>query len=156
MYVIGDKIPKSVSVADIRRYINLGISERKRMGKNHPYEKCKTKEDRDAAIQRDAQAIADTFHAKWKTLSLEKMRQFYKEIVQIQFGYDPVPRVGDFYEGHTVTDVISTDRRIELYGVMGKLRKKERERIIEDANKLDCLRDKMKRRGYRFAVLEVV
>jgi hypothetical protein len=156
MYVIGDKIPKSVSVADIRQYILLGISQRNRMGKSNPYEKCKTKQELDAAIQKDAEFISESYKKKSKEVSLDKLREFYKEIVHIQFGLDPVPRVGDFYEGHTVTDVISTDRRIELYGVLGKLRKAERDRIIEDSKKLDCLRDKMKRRGYRFAVLEVV
>lgn len=156
MYVIGDKIPLRVSVEDIRDYIVIGCAARVRAKKPDPYEKYKTEEERDQAILNDARAIAATYREKAKTLSLEKLRQFYKEILQIQTGYDPVPRVGDFYEGHTVTDVITTDRRIELYGVLGKLSKRERTRIIEEANKMPELRDKMKRRGYRFAVLEVM
>jgi GTP1/Obg family GTP-binding protein len=156
MYVIGDKIPKSVPAEDIKQYILLGRAARIRAKKSDPYANCATKEQLEEAVKRDAKAIAESYKEKAKATTMEKLRQFHKEIVQIQFGLDPVPRVGDFYNGHTVTDVIETGNRVELYGVMGKLRKRELERIVEESQKPECLRDKMKRRGYRFEVIEVI
>lgn len=155
MYVMYDKAPKTIDALEVQNFIVMGRSNRLRMKKSDPYANVK---DSAAAIMRDARLIAEQYNTKSKDKGVNeaKRMEMYKEIVHIQFGYDPIPRVGDFYMDHTVTDIIRSDNKVELYGVLGKLPKRELKRIIEDAAKLDCLRDKVKRRGYRFAVMQVM
>lgn len=153
MFGINIKAPRLIDVKEIAHYIRVGRMNRIQAGRSDPYAQ---EANFDEACIRDAAIIAKQYdEASKKATDAERMK-LYKEIMRIQFGLDPVPRVGDFYEGHTVTDVVRVDTTVELYGVLGKLPKRELKIIIEEANKLDCLRDKTKRRGYRFAVLETL
>lgn len=155
MFVMNGKAPRTISASETENFIHMGRAARIRMRKSDPYQGLTTKQLL-VATARDAKIIAERYNGKAKLMTDAQRMELYKDTQNIQLGYDPVPRVGDFYEGHTVTDVVKTENSIELYGVLGGLAKKEVKKIIEDANKLDCLRDKMKRRGYRFAVMEIV
>lgn len=154
MFILG-QAPKRVGVQQIYHAIEAGRKNRKLMNLTDPYSKYKTDAECKSAMQRDAEYIANAYNEKVKELSYDKRMEFFKEIIHIQTGYDPLPKVGDFYRDHTVTDIVRTDKTFELYGVLGKMSKREIKGIIEEANKPECLRDKMKRRGYRFAVVEV-
>lgn len=153
MFASDEKPPRTIGVLEVQNFISMGRSNRQRMRKSDPYENEK---DSEAAIKRDAKIIVDQYNtaSRSKEMTELKRRAMYKDILMIQFGYDPIPRVGDFYQDHTVTDVIHTNNVVEIYGVLGKLTKRERERIVEDAATIDCLRNKVRRRGYRFAVLQ--
>lgn len=155
MFAANEKAPRRIDVLEVQNYIIMGRSNRARMKKSDPYVNEK---DSSAAIMRDATLIAQQYNAKsCEKGTTDAVRSgMYKEIMQIQMGYDPVPRVGDFYMKHTVTDVVHTAGVIEVYGVLGTLPKRELERIIEDAKTIDCLRDKVRRRGYRFIVLQAM
>lgn len=155
MFVMNGKAPRTLTAEETESFINMGRAARIRMRKSDPYQELSTKK-LVAAIARDARIIADRYNEKAKGMTDAQRMEMYKDTLNIQLGYDPIPRVGDFFEGHTVTDVVNTENKVEIYGVLGTLPKKEIKKIIEDANKLDCLRDKMKRRGYRFAVLELI
>jgi hypothetical protein len=120
-----------------------------------PYANFKSNEERKRAMLRDAGVIASAYNEKAKASNYTERMKFYQEIIDIQTGYDPLPKVGDYYKDHTVTDVVRTDKSYELYGVLGKMSKRELNGIIEESKKPECLRDKMKRRGYRFAIVEV-
>lgn len=152
MFAMPIKAPSQVDVLEVQNYILIGRSNRIRMGKSDPYADVR---DSSAAILKDAQLITDSYNERIKKIrdGIER-NALYKEIVMIQFGYDPVPRVGDFYEGHTITEIIENEFTVEIYGVSGKIPSKELKAIIEEAKKPEVLRDRMKRRGYRFAVLE--
>lgn len=153
MFASDEKPPRSIDVLEVMGYISMGRSNRARMRKSDPYANEK---DSDLAIRRDAAIIVQQYNerSREKGTTDDKRRVMYKDIMMIQFGHDPIPRVGDFYQDHTVTDVIHTEGRIEIYGVLGTIPKRERERIIADAATIDCLRDKVRRRGYRFCVLQ--
>lgn len=155
MFVMNGKAPRSLSATETENFIHMGRAARIRMRKSDPYQGLSTKKLL-AATARDAKIIADRYNEKAKLMTDNQRMELYKDTLDIQLGYDPIPRVGDFYEGHTVTDIVKTENSVDLYGVLGGLPKKQVKKIIEDANKLDCLRDKMNRRGYRFATLEIV
>lgn len=155
MFVMNGKAPKSLTAHETENFIHTGRAARIRMRKSDPYQGLSTKQLL-VATARDAKIIADRYNEKAKGMTDAQRMELYKDTLNIQLGYDPIPRVGDFFEGHTVTDVVNTENKVEIYGVLGTLPKKEIKKIIEDASKIDCLRDKMKRRGYRFIVLELI
>lgn len=155
MFAANEKPPRLLDVLEVQNYILMGRSNRLRMKKSDPYVNEK---DTSAAIMRDATTISQQYNTKSreKGMTDAKRVEMYKEVTQIQFGYDPIPLVGDMYMDHTVTDVVHTDGVIEIYGVLGTLPKRERERVIADAKTIDCLRNKTRRRGYRFMVLQAL
>lgn len=155
MFILG-QAPKRIGVRQIFFAIESGRKNRQRLKLSDPYAKYKDKKERKRAMLADAKIIADSYNTKAKDSTYEQRKSFYKEILQIELGHDPLPKVGDYYQDHTVTEIVHTDKRFELYGVLGKMSKRELNKIVEESQKPECLRDKMKRRGYRFAIVEVL
>ena len=154
MFIMG-QAPKRIGVRQIYYAIESGRKKRQRMKLADPYAKYKTEAECKRAMLADAKSIADIYNAKAKECTYDQRATFYREILHIENGHDPLPKVGDFYRDHTVTEVVRTDKSYELYGVLGKMSKRELKGIIEESQKMECLRDKRKRRGYRFAIVEV-
>lgn len=155
MFILG-QAPKRIGVRQIFFAIESGRKKRQRMKLSDPYAKYKDKAECKRAMLADAKIIADSYNEKSKECTYEQRKTLYKEILQIELGHDPLPKVGDYYQDHTVTEIIRTDKSFELYGVLGKMSKRELKKIVEESQKPECLRDKMKRRGYRFAIVEVL
>lgn len=156
MFAIPNASPRLITAEEIEVYIRNGLANRRLQNKSTPYE---TEEDPEAAIKRDAATIAEQYNAKSRDAEFtEQLRlDMYRDVISIQFGFDPIPLVGDMYLGHTVTDVVYVKfGKVEIHGVKGKMKKRDREKLAQFHGTSYVLRDQAQRRGYLVTELVAV